>query len=130
LYAIRPGQTWDYVPRRFRSEPPEQQPAFRLRHLTSRQQAEIRDMSSRMDSQGGIETKVGTAELRTVQFGLVGWDRWRYGDGEEVPFAQERSPRGEQIATLGCLDTLITLIDELAAEILGGQKLTETEQGN
>lgn len=88
LIARDPKKVQDYVLEQDRKNPPEKQTVFKIRFLTSREQAEIENAVS-MGSDGQAKLEYGTIKLSILRRGLMGWSNFKDEEGKDAPFERE-----------------------------------------
>jgi len=130
LFAIDPAEIHDYVPKRYRKLPPEDQPSFQLKILSARDAAELENNSlsshTGHDNKQFMRVKSGTTTLKALVKGCVGWKNWKTKNGTEAKFRENAGKPNEQ--TFDCVPNVIR--GELAKVITTGLGLTEQAAKN
>ena len=118
--AIRPEETFDYVPVVFRDLPQEQRPVFVLRPISGETALQFSDsMQGEVSVDNGkalVNIKRGEYTVQVVRQGLVSWKNYYDIDGRQVDH------------TKGNIQNLpIGLLEELCDVITSRSNLTKEE---
>lgn len=118
--AIKPDETFIYVPEAYRDLPEELKVRFTLRPITGEQALRFSDaMRGEVMVENGkalVTTKRGEFTINVVRQGLVSWENYYDSNGIVVPYAKgilENFPRA--------------LLEELCDTIMSRASLTEEE---
>lgn len=125
--AVDPEKTFDYILKRERSLPIEQQTIFHLKVLTARELAGIEDNVSRINTaDGSMTVKTGSTILDTLKKGLRGWENFKDAQGNAVLYRENNGvPRDDNFDRLLPADRR-----ELANAITEQNRLTEEQIKN
>lgn len=118
--AIKPDETFVYVPHAFRGMPEDVRPRFTLRPISGEEALRYSDA---MRGEVAIEKGVSTVKVRRGEFtvsvvrsGLLSWETYYDVNGSIVPYVS------------GAIDNLpVALLEELCDAILERSRLTQEE---
>jgi len=118
--AIRPDETFVYIPLAFRDLPEEMRPRFTLRPISGEAALRYSDsMRGEVTVEGGraqVTVKRGEYTINVVRGGLLGWEGYYDTNGNVMPF------RSASIENLP-----VKLLEELSQAITSRANLTEEE---
>jgi len=93
MKGVRYNVPRDYVCKCDKKLPKEDQTIFRVRFLTTEEQADIRDGLYGVTGVGASRKEVlktGSTTYKALELGLLGWENFKYEDtGEAIPFSIE-----------------------------------------
>lgn len=130
LFGIQPNQVQDFILKDQEKDSPEDQIIWKVKFLDARASAEITDQVYSAKGFGKKREellKAGTQTLEILRSGLVGWDNFKYENGDDVEW--EDPPRsGSKTKLNEVMDRNINKIppnvrEELAEEIRGASMM-------
>ncbi len=92
MKGVRFDQPHFYVCKCDQELPEEEQTKFKVRFLTAKEQAKIRDMMYTVSGIGNARSErflTGTAVMKALEYGLLGWENFKYEDGTDIEFNKE-----------------------------------------
>ena len=93
MKGVRFDKPHVYICKDDRELPSESQTRFKVKFLTAKDQAHIRDIMYNVSGMGKERSEkflTGTAALKALEMGLVGWENFNYeDDGGEISFSKE-----------------------------------------
>lgn len=118
--AIRPNETFLFVPEAFRDMPDNLKPRFVLKPISGEEAMQFSDlMRGEVSVDAGkalVSVKRGAYTINVVRAGLVSWENYYDLEGRQVPF------------TKGNIESLpVALLEELSDAITGRSSLTKEE---
>lgn len=138
-FQIRSGEQKDHVSKK---DPDSSNPTvWTLGTLDLRTRTYIQDetatfeiSSDKSTDRAGVKLRIGERNLLIVRFGLKGWKNLKDAQGQEIPFEQEPfdlDGKSHLLVHRRRIEQLpYELIEELAAEILSLNTLTEPDRKN
>lgn len=132
IIAIDPDATHRYIPKIARDWPVEDQPVFLIKTLKAKEAANLQDgmtdavVNKKDSNDTTVRIYSGTAAVKALKAGLVGWENFKDADGEDVEFRENNgTPRMENFDRIP-----VKIRAELAEAITEGTFLTEQEEKN
>jgi hypothetical protein len=92
MKGIKYDEPHDYVCKCDRDKPSSDKTIFRVRFLTVHEQAHIRDMMYNVSGMGTARREkflTGSAQVKALEYGLLGWKNFTYENGESIQFDKE-----------------------------------------
>lgn len=91
MKAIDPEKIIDFIAKKEQGDkvPEEEKTVFKVKMLTAREGAELRDDLYNVSGSGKEreeKLKSGTIELKALRKGIKGWENFQDDDGEEIEF--------------------------------------------
>lgn len=92
MEGVRFDQPHDFICKCDQELPKEQQTVFKVKFLDAKQQAKLRDMMYNVSGVGNARSErflTGSAALKALEYGLLGWENFNFPDGVPIPFSTE-----------------------------------------
>ena len=92
MKGVRFTEPHDFVCKCDETLPEEERTSFKVKFLTKEQQAEIRDIMYSVKGIGAARQEkflTGSAVLKALEYGLVGWKNFKFDDGTDIVFSKE-----------------------------------------
>ena len=92
MKGVRFDKPHDYVCKCDAEAKEDEKTVFSVRFLTAKEQAKIRDYMYNVSGMGATRSEkflTGSAALKSLELGVLGWKNFLYEDGEEILFTED-----------------------------------------